>query len=379
MTDSTLTVQFASSDINDASQAVASLVEQLKGAEPNLVCFFCGSRYDLQALSQAVRDSFTCPVIGCTTSGEISRESGYSKDSIVAVALTSEQLFLKTYLLSDLDHFSLAQGRELLHQVNKDFPERSSPGFKKFGLLLIDGLCACEETIIGTLAATFPQIPIVGGSAGDDLSFKETFLYVDGSFVSGVALLTVFETSLPFKTFQTQHFRPTEKKLVITEANPAKRQVTEINGYPAASEYARLLGMDKSELSGADFSFNPMMLKIDGEYHVRSIQKVNSDDSLTFYCAIDKGLVLTIGIGDSIIEETRSALEEIAEKVGEPQLTLGCDCILRRLEIEADNIQEEMSDVLAIYKFIGFSTYGEQYRGVHVNQTMTGIMIGGQT
>jgi hypothetical protein len=26
---------------------------------------------------------------------------------------------------------------------------------------------------------------------------------------------------------------------------------------------------------------------------------------------------------------------------------------------------------------IGFSSYGEQYRGMHVNQTFTGIAIGG--
>ena len=27
--------------------------------------------------------------------------------------------------------------------------------------------------------------------------------------------------------------------------------------------------------------------------------------------------------------------------------------------------------------FVGFSTYGEQFNGIHVNQTLTGVAIGG--
>ena len=32
--------------------------------------------------------------------------------------------------------------------------------------------------------------------------------------------------------------------------------------------------------------------------------------------------------------------------------------------------------VLRDYNVVGFSTYGEQYLGVHVNQTLTGVAIG---
>jgi len=36
---------------------------------------------------------------------------------------------------------------------------------------------------------------------------------------------------------------------VVTEADPAKRIVKEINGLPAAEEYARLVGVDVHELT----------------------------------------------------------------------------------------------------------------------------------
>ena len=40
-----------------------------------------------------------------------------------------------------------------------------------------------------------------------------------------------------------------------------------------------------------------------------------------------------------------------------------------------------MPQVSAIFeraRSCGFSTYGEQFRGIHVNQTLTGVAIGGR-
>ena len=55
---------------------------------------------------------------------------------------------------------------------------------------------------------------------------------------------------------------------------------------------------------------------------------------------------------------------------------LAFDCILRRLEITQDGLKEKVSDVLRRNNTVGFSTYGEQFCGVHVNQTLTGIALG---
>jgi len=33
--------------------------------------------------------------------------------------------------------------------------------------------------------------------------------------------------------------------------------------------------------------------------------------------------------------------------------------------------------LMAQYGVFGFSTYGEQFNGVHVNQTFTGVALGG--
>jgi len=139
--------------------------------------------------------------------------------------------------------------------------------------LLIDGLSMQEENIASTLAGAMGEIPIIGGSAGDDLHFKATLVYHDGAFHAGGAVLATFFLDHPFTTFKTQHFVPREDaKLVVTEAEPASRIVREINGMPAAEEYARLVGHTVAELNPMIFSKYPVMLRLGGEYYVRSIQ-----------------------------------------------------------------------------------------------------------
>ena len=57
-------------------------------------------------------------------------------------------------------------------------------------------------------------------------------------------------------------------------------------------------------------------------------------------------------------------------------MIIGCDCILRRLEMERKEVKSAISDILLRNKVVGFSTYGEQYNSMHVNQTFTGVAIG---
>ena len=55
---------------------------------------------------------------------------------------------------------------------------------------------------------------------------------------------------------------------------------------------------------------------------------------------------------------------------------IGCDCILRRLEIEQKDLGAAVDELVKRHSVVGFSTYGEQFHGMHVNQTFTGVAIG---
>src|SRR6059058_5155840 len=77
-----------------------------------------------------------------------------------------------------------------------------------------------------------------------------------------------------------------------------------------------------------------------------------------------------------MVESTRNALKEIGERLGGIDVVLGFDCVLRRLDARNRQLFRDMSELYRANNVIGFGTYGEQYRSMHLNQTLTGIAFG---
>jgi hypothetical protein len=344
-----------------------------------LVVFFCSSEYDLDALAEEINLLFPgIPVVGCTTAGEIG-PSGYLSRSLCGASFPGDTCVATAGHLDHLQQFELGKGQAfaqaLLQHLEGLVPD-AGPN-NTFAMMLIDGLSVREEPVAHTFQHALGSIPMVGGSAGDDLRFVRTCVFHDGVFRTDRAVLILLSTAYRFKTFKTQHFVREEARLVVTGADAANRVVREINGLPAAAEYARLIGVAVTDLNPVRFAASPLVIRIDGSDYVRAIQKNNPDGSLTFYCAIEEGLVLRIARGVDLLSNLTQTFDSIREDIGAPQLVLGCDCILRNLEISRNDLKESVGDVFRRNNVVGFSTYGEQFGAVHVNQTFTGIALGG--
>ena len=356
----------------DVYEAVRDLAAQIQQPNTQVSLIFFSDEYDPQQLGQALKEHLPGTVIGCTTAGQLT-ETGFQRGGMSGASLASDELSAIPYLIHPL-----SSQAEQVAQIAKDVQERLSlTELPAFGFLLVDGLSMQEEPLISSLYMALGDVPIIGGSAGDSLKFKQTFVYYDGELFQDAAVFTLFLTTLPFHIFKHQHFLPSATRLVITKADPDNRLVQEINGGPAAEVYAQLIGTTIDQLNSVVFSQNPLMLRIGNDYYVRSIFNVEPDGSLKFLCAIDPGLVLTIGQGNSALESLNRDLEKVKKDIGEPVVIIGCDCILRRLEMEEQGIDDSIGKLMARSKVIGFSTYGEQINSVHVNQTFTGIAIGG--
>jgi hypothetical protein len=197
-----------------------------------------------------------------------------------------------------------------------------------------------------------------------------------GAFHGDSAVLTLVATDHPIRPFRHQHFVSSARKLVVTGADPARRVVTEINAEPAVDEYARAIGYEVDQLTPMVFATHPLVVRLGGAEYVRSIQQANPDGSLTFYGAIDEGLVLTLAQGLDLCESLEALFRELRAEVGEPEAVLGFDCVLRRLEAEHDQTKPRVSRLLQANRVLGFSTFGEQFGSMHVNQTFTGVAIG---
>jgi hypothetical protein len=279
---------------------------------------------------------------------------------------------IRPYLVAPLEEVR-DRALAVAEQVARDFGSLPLLGF-----LLVDGLSMVEELLTSTLHHALGGMTLVGGSAGDNLAFHETRVCFDGAFLQSAAILVVFHADLPFVPIKFQHFIPTDLKLVATSAQPKIRVVETFNGIPAAKAYAKALGLSVEKLDAGVFSAHPLMLMVGDDYYVRSIQRVLPDGGLVFYCAIDEALVFTLGQrADSALAIAGRAFEDVVQAIGEPQVILGCDCILRRLELEEAGLDLEIGGLFARQRVVGFSTYGEQWNGMHVNQTFTGLALGG--
>jgi hypothetical protein len=208
------------------------------------------------------------------------------------------------------------------------------------------------------------------------MKFETTTLISNGVVASDCAIVALVSTDVPFHVFKTENFLPTGEKLVVTASDPDRRIVREFNAGGAAEEFAAAIGIDAGALTPIAFASHPVVVRVGGEYYCRSIQKVNADGSLTFFCAIDDGIVLTIAQPKGMVESTRAELRKVGERLGGIDMVLGFDCVLRRLDAQNRQVIREISELYRNNNVIGFGTYGEQYRSMHLNQTFTGIAFG---
>lgn len=359
-------------------QAVEELRAALWQDRIELLLFFCSPHYDLDALASELNQAFAdIQLIGCTTAGEIGPQ-GFKNHSISAVSFTADECTAVSGRIDSLQTFELHQRADFVQGLLQRLETRAGDvtPLNTFGFMLIDGLSACEEITAHTLQQALGSITTCGGSAGDALQFKRTHIFEGGRFHSDAAALVVVNTSLPFQVFKTQHFVRRNERLVVTGADPTRRVVTEINGLPATEEYARVIGANVSNLGPERFAAHPVVVMIDGTDYVRSIQRATDHGSLTFYCAIDEGLVLRAADCLDLVDNLDKTFDELRGRVGDPEVVIAFDCTLRNLEIAQRGVRARVDEIMRDNHVVGFGTYGEQYRGVHVNQTLTGIAIG---
>ncbi|OAF06833.1 FIST N-terminal domain-containing protein [Bradyrhizobium neotropicale] len=372
-------VAVAKSKAATVDEAVAELVAQLPSDDLALILVFLSPHYDPHHFIADITRRFDeTPVCGCTTAGELAPD-GWDENSVVALAFSRGDFSAVVRPILNLDSFRVEDGRriggELRHELLRATPQvdRGSP----FGLVLIDGLCRREEAVMSAVYASLDDIPIVGGSAGDGMRFEKTWVFFEGKAYTNAALLILLNTSLPFRVFKCDNFEPMPQKMVVTEADIESRTVKELNAEPAAEEYSRMVGiMDDAKLDPFSFASHPVLVRVGGSYYARSIQRVEPDGSLHFFCAIDEGMVLTAATSRSLVGSTRELFAQTQDQIGDVSLYIGFECLLRRLDAEQHQLARDMSELYRENRVIGFHTYGEQFGSMHVNQTFTGVAIG---
>jgi len=138
------------------------------------------------------------------------------------------------------------------------------------------------------------------------------------------------------------------------------------------------LGVDVKALTPQMFSDNPLAYHYGNECYVRAIRRVCENNSMEFGCAIEEGMVLNLCKHQDMLAEYDQLMTGIQQSGAKISLLLVCNCIYRALEgMDGDLNQQLAEKTCAIADhMIGFDTYGEQWQGLHINQTLVALALG---
>lgn len=351
---------------------------QAAGADDfSLMLVFFDPAFDAEALGCRLKTTLDVPTqICCSTAGEIG-PFGYLDGGAVAMLFPSASFEALAAVVPSISLDGLDKGRLTADDLRRRF-ERMTEGEAEgqpLAICLVDGLSNHEEVVVSAFDAALSGIPLVGGSAGDGLDFAAVKIVLDGRLHEDAAVLCLIHSRVPFRIFKSDHYTPTDTRLVVTDCDVSERVVTGLNGAPAAVEYANVLGLDPGGLDRFSFASYPVVVKIGGEHYCRSIRRMEND-GLSFFCAVDTGVVLTLAEPRDMVASMRQTLEEIEADLGRIDIVLGFDCVLRKVEAQERQLGRGVARVFRDYNVLGFTTYGEQYRAMHLNQTFTGVAFG---
>lgn len=366
-----------------STDAEAAVVEASEGFSPNpdLVIAFASTKQNPEEVHAALGRRFPNAVLlGCTTTGE-SLDGGHSNGSLTLAGLHTPNTRWASRRIAPLSTFSPRLAEEAVRGCASDLgiDVTTVDPTQVVAVLLCDGLSLKEERVAEAVAEALEGIPLAGGSAGDDLAFRRTLVLSREGVSSDAAVLLLGYGPVGFyKLLKHQHFTKRPACLAVTRADTSIRRVYEIDGIPAAHAYARALGLPADGLTQEATFLNPVLVNIEGNLYVRSVQAIHEDGSLTFYCAVDEGWLLDIAGHDEMVPALESDVAALEIGGERPAFLLGFNCILRALEADRKGIHSDLGDVLArcAEGCVSFDTYGEILNGLHINQTLVALSLG---
>jgi hypothetical protein len=381
----------ASSNDGDTRTAVGAVSGQLReraaagaptNGAPTLVLAFHSVAHDPEEVARRFHEGMPgATTLGCTSSGEIG-DRGMLRGGIAAIGLAPISFAVER--VERVSSFLFEHGAGIVGRLAAGLgrsPAELDPRRDLF-ITLIDGMSGNEARLATAVSLAAPGLPIVGGCAGDDERYRETWTFLRGEAMRSSALVLAIEPAVPFIPFAVHHYEPTSERVVVTAADPETNRIAEIDGRPAVEVYAQLAGVPMSDvrsdpriLVGRPVQFG---VRVGREFFVHSVM-ASEGDELIMAVPVVRGLVLSVARATDILEATRAGVRRVKDLVpGGAHAALLFNCAgrmfeARRREIVGD-LWEAMSDGVPV---AGFSTYGEQFGPMLVNHTLTGVVFGG--
>lgn len=397
---------------NDASAALSPEVFTFEGRsgaldgrlaglsfEPVFMTGFVSPDVDLARLTQSIRLKFPkCQVLLCSSAGELCNGGGTlycpvdtGRDHVVLQAMGRNVLQAAEVISVPLVCDDLRRGavdmsmgeriRRLVANINAVQIDMDVDYRDTIAYVLFDGLSSSESFFLDALYTSerFPCL-FVGGSAGGNLDFKNTWIHDGQRLLQNHASIAFLKMAPGIRcgVMKSQNFEADGPRFRVTSGSLELRYIDEV--VDRAGERSSLIDALSSHFScspqdvAARMSDYTFAIYIDGQIYVRSVAKFDPAGGRTYlYCDVSPGEELILVKRVPFAAQTeRDFREFMLEKPKKPFAVWMNDCILRRLcnDSELEGVKPIFRDM----ETIGFSTFGEVL-GLNLNQTLTALFF----
>lgn len=340
---------------------------------PKLILYFSPVE-QFEAYTRLLHEKFPDSVcMGATTIVSIGKD-GADKEGLMAVGVESG-IQCSAGVLEDADLYPIKYVKRVEECVRK-----TGGGQNTICLEFTTAFRCAEESVLAALNSVLEEhnIPLIGGTAGDDTSGKATYVGLNGRVYDNSCVFALLHNeSGRIHLFRENIYKPlTGNLLTATKVDYVKRTVKEYDHQPAAVAYARELGVAESALASKLDSY-PIGRVLGDEMYITANCAVGADKSMTYHARIYENAQLVVLEPDDYRRVVSETMEKIRQQVPRPSFAIMCHCLARTLLFEGEGYLQEyaktMGNVLGDY--IGFSGYGEQMNGQQFNQTMTVVVF----
>jgi hypothetical protein len=377
-----VSIRTCQSTLPDDARAADDLLDQLGSKEHKIVFAFAARSRDQAALHRALRERLpkTTQLVGASTAGEVTNR-GYSSGSVVLGALSGD-FDAGVGIGKNLAGNAAAAGSQAVEAAANALGERVArlDPRKHVGVVIDDGFrMKKEELLLGVLEKN-QGLVVVGGGAGDD-KMQSSTLFVDAERYDNAVLMVLFATQTPWAALRSHCFSPTGQRVQVTKVDATSRRILELDGRPAATRYAELIGLRPDELTFGqihNWAQYSLALRVGREYFLRAVWKADGDDSLLGMNLIPEDHELDVVRAGDIVESTRRFFsDEVPRRVPNPSAALLFDCNARRVATAMGGQLEALGNTFSLAPpCAGFNVHLETYCGFQINSTLTSLVFG---
>jgi hypothetical protein len=355
--------------------AAAAIAAQIPA--DGFTVLFSTAHYDLGKLGRALKALGRTRVVAAETSRAIGRE-GFLSAGITGFHLPGGRFKVADALIDSTAQFGLPDARALVRALRARIQRGRDASLPHlFGMLLVDAAPRGEERLIATLGTELGGVPIAGGSAGD-VYFnpagqrpRAPRILHRGRALRGAAVFCLIASQQPVLALSHHHYIPGRRRFVITEADPERRLVHEINGHNALKVYTAACRQKPGPHTAEDFAPYPLMMRLGDQYFARGMQRVYPNGTIEFACAMEPGLVVTVARPADMVSRLREMFANLKAGIGRTELVIGFDCAARTAYMEQRGLTAPIAALFESHGVVGFSTLGEQFNTIHANNSFT--------